>query len=70
MQAIAAVVNRVFRDKPGGLVVDYLASPISSAGPGHYTESGGRRTATFAPPARHRRDARKHGIALGSPARV
>nr|WP_243663689.1 hypothetical protein [Rhodothermus marinus] len=29
MQAIARV-NRVFRDKPGGLVVDYLALPILS----------------------------------------
>lgn len=28
MQAIARV-NRVFRDKPGGLVVDYLASPTN-----------------------------------------
>jgi type I restriction enzyme R subunit len=28
MQAIARV-NRVFKDKPGGLVVDYLGSPTS-----------------------------------------
>ena len=35
MQAIARV-NRVFRDKPGGLVVDYLGlSPRTQAGAGH-----------------------------------
>lgn len=42
MQAIARV-NRVFRDKPGGLVVDYLglAHELKSA-LATYTESGGR----------------------------
>ena len=42
MQAIARV-NRVFHDKPGGLVVDYigLAQELKSA-LGTYTESGGR----------------------------
>jgi type I restriction enzyme R subunit len=41
MQAIARV-NRVFRDKPGGLVVDYLglADQLKSA-LANYTESGG-----------------------------
>ena len=42
MQAIARV-NRVFRDKPGGLVVDYLglAHELKLA-MAHYTESGGK----------------------------
>jgi len=42
MQAIARV-NRVFRDKPGGLVVDYLglADELKEA-LGTYTESGGK----------------------------
>lgn len=41
MQAIARV-NRVFRDKPGGLVVDYLglANQLKHA-LANYTESGG-----------------------------
>src|SRR6185436_15660447 len=41
MQAIARV-NRVFKDKPGGLVVDYLglAHELKRA-LAHYTESGG-----------------------------
>ena len=41
MQAIARV-NRVFRDKPGGLVVDYLglADQLKKA-LANYTESGG-----------------------------
>jgi len=44
MQAIARV-NRVFRDKPGGLVVDYLglADQLKIA-LANYTESGGRGT--------------------------
>ena len=44
MQAIARV-NRVFRDKPGGLVVDYLglADQLKQA-LATYTESGGRGT--------------------------
>ena len=42
MQAIARV-NRVFKDKPGGLVVDYLglAEPLKHA-LANYTRSGGR----------------------------
>ena len=42
MQAIARV-NRVFRDKPGGLVVDYLglADQLKQA-LADYTESGGK----------------------------
>ena len=42
MQAIARV-SRVFRDKPGGLVVDYLglADQLKKA-PTTYTESGGQ----------------------------
>jgi type I restriction enzyme, R subunit len=41
MQAIARV-NRVFRDKPGGLVVDYLGlAPELKAALAVYTESGG-----------------------------
>lgn len=44
MQAIARV-NRVFKDKPGGLVVDYLglADELKQA-LATYTESGGRGT--------------------------
>ena len=47
MQAIARV-NRVFRDKPGGLVVDYLglADHLKSALV-TYTESGGKGDPTF-----------------------
>ena len=47
MQAIARV-NRVFRDKPGGLVVDYLglAHELKQALT-LYTESGGRGNATL-----------------------
>ncbi len=47
MQAIARV-NRVFRDKPGGLVVDYLglADQLKKALV-TYTESGGRGDPTF-----------------------
>ena len=42
MQAIARV-NRVFRDKPGGLVVDYLGLAHElKAALATYTESGGR----------------------------
>jgi type I restriction enzyme R subunit len=41
MQAIAQV-NRVFKDKPGGLVVDYLGlAPELKAALATYTESGG-----------------------------
>jgi len=47
MQAIARV-NRVFKDKPGGLVVDYigLAYQLKRA-LADYTEAGGRGKATF-----------------------
>jgi type I restriction enzyme R subunit len=47
MQAIARV-NRVFRDKPGGLVVDYLslADQLKHA-LRDYTESGGKGDLTF-----------------------
>ena len=47
MQAIARV-NRVFRDKPGGLVVDYLglADQLKKA-LATYTESGGQGAPTF-----------------------
>jgi type I restriction enzyme R subunit len=47
MQAIARV-NRVFRDKPGGLVVDYIgiADSLKKA-LAAYTESGGRGKPTF-----------------------
>ena len=47
MQAIARV-NRVFKDKPGGLVVDYLglADQLKHA-LADYTESGGRGNPTF-----------------------
>jgi type I restriction enzyme R subunit len=47
MQAIARV-NRVFKDKPGGLVVDYLglADQLKSA-LAAYTEGGGRGQATL-----------------------
>jgi type I restriction enzyme R subunit len=47
MQAIARV-NRVFRDKPGGLVVDYLglADQLKHA-LAAYTESGGKGDPTF-----------------------
>jgi type I restriction enzyme R subunit len=47
MQAIARV-NRVFRDKPGGLVVDYLglADQLKQA-LANYTESGGKGDPTY-----------------------
>ena len=45
MQAIARV-NRVFRDKPGGLIVDYLGlAPALQVAVKTYTESGGTGTA-------------------------
>ncbi len=47
MQAIARV-NRVFRDKPGGLVVDYLGlADQLRAALAVYTESGGQGTPTY-----------------------
>jgi type I restriction enzyme R subunit len=56
MQAIARV-NRVFRDKPGGLVVDYpgLADQIKQA-LATYTDSGSRRS-HLRRALGHRRDA-------------
>ncbi len=47
MQAIARV-NRVFRDKPGGLIVDYLglAEQLKTA-LANYTESGGQGDPTY-----------------------
>ena len=47
MQAIARV-NRVFRDKPGGLVVDYLGlADQLKAALATYTESGGHGSPTY-----------------------
>lgn len=47
MQAIARV-NRVFKDKPGGLVVDYLGiADQLKAAMGVYTESGGKGESTI-----------------------
>src|SRR6202022_3577613 len=47
MQAIARV-NRVFRDKPGGLIVDYLglADQLKKA-MANYTQAGGKGQPTF-----------------------
>ncbi len=57
MQAIARV-NRVFRDKPGGLVVDYLglADELKQA-LATYTESGGTGETAHRPGRGGRRDA-------------
>jgi len=47
MQAIARV-NRVFRDKPGGLVVDYLGLAVKyNQALAIYTESGGKGNPTY-----------------------
>ena len=63
MQAIARV-NRVFRDKPGGLVVDYLglADQLKRA-LATYTESGGQGNPTFDTAQAIRLMLEKHGIA-------
>ena len=63
MQAIARV-NRVFRDKPGGLVVDYLglADQLKRA-LATYTASGGRGSPTYKPEEAAEGLAEKHGIA-------
>jgi type I restriction enzyme R subunit len=63
MQAIARV-NRVFCDKPGGLVVDYLglADQLKKALV-TYTESGGRGDATFDTAQAIAVMLEKHGIA-------
>ncbi len=63
MQAIARV-NRVFRDKPGGLVVDYLglADQLKHA-LAVYTESGGKGDATYDTAQAIAVMLEKHGIA-------
>jgi len=63
MQAIARV-NRVFRDKPGGLVVDYLglADQLKHA-LATYTESGGQGNPTFDTAQAIAVMLEKHGIA-------
>ncbi|MEQ1759429.1 MAG: type I restriction endonuclease subunit R [Vicinamibacterales bacterium] len=63
MQAIARV-NRVFRDKPGGLVVDYLglADQLKHA-LATYTESGGKGDPTFDTAQAIALMLEKHGIA-------
>jgi type I restriction enzyme R subunit len=63
MQAIARV-NRVFRDKPGGLVVDYLglADQLKRA-LGDYTEGGGKGDPTFDTAQAITVMLEKHGIA-------
>ena len=63
MQAIARV-NRVFRDKPGGLVVDYLglADQLKQALV-TYTESGGQGAPTFDTAQAIAVMLEKHGIA-------
>jgi hypothetical protein len=63
MQAIARV-NRVFRDKPGGLVVDYLglADQLKQA-LATYTESGGAGVPTYDTRQAIAVMLEKHGIA-------
>lgn len=63
MQAIARV-NRVFRDKPGGLVVDYLglADQLKHA-LANYTESGGKGSPTYDTRQAIAVMLEKHGIA-------
>ncbi len=63
MQAIARV-NRVFRDKPGGLVVDYLglADQLKHA-LANYTESGGQGSPTYDTRQAVAVMLEKHGIA-------
>jgi type I restriction enzyme R subunit len=63
MQAIARV-NRVFRDKPGGLIVDYLglADQLKQA-LATYTESGGKGDPTSDPRQAIALLLEKHGIA-------
>jgi len=65
MQAIARV-NRVFRDKPGGLVVDYLglAEQLKSALV-TYTESGGKGSTTIDTAAAIAAMQEKHDIGCG-----
>jgi type I restriction enzyme R subunit len=63
MQAIARV-NRVFRDKPGGLIVDYLglADQLKQA-LATYTESGGKGEPTLDTKKAIAVMLEKHGIA-------
>ncbi len=63
MQAIARV-NRVFRDKPGGLVVDYLglADQLKHA-LANYTESGGKGDPTYDTKQAIAVMLEKHGVA-------
>jgi type I restriction enzyme R subunit len=63
MQAIARV-NRVFRDKPGGLVVDYLglANQLKHA-LANYTESGGQGDPTYDTAEAIAVMLEKHGVA-------
>ena len=70
MQAIARV-NRVFSDKPGGLVVDYLglAEQLKQA-LADYTESGGKGDPTHRPGRGRRRDAGEVRDRLRHPARL
>src|SRR5205809_4084348 len=65
MQAIARV-NRVFRDKPGGLVVDYLglADQLKHA-LAAYTESGGEGNPTYDTRQAIAALLEKHSIACG-----
>ena len=65
MQAIARV-NRVFRDKPGGLVVDYLglAEQLKSA-LATYTRSGGQGSPSIDTAKAIALMQEKHGIACG-----
>lgn len=57
MQAIARV-NRVFKDKEGGLIVDYLglADQLKKA-MANYTQAGGKGQPTFDPGRRSPQDA-------------
>ncbi len=65
MQAIARV-NRVFRDKPGGLVVDYLGlAPELKAALAVYTESGGAGDAAIDQAEAVALMLEKHEICLG-----
>ena len=65
MQAIARV-NRVFRDKPGGLAVDYLGlAPALKQALATYTESGGAGSAALDQDEAARAMLEKHEVCLG-----
>ncbi len=65
MQAIARV-NRVFRDKPGGLVVDYLGlADQLKAALATYTESGGKGDPVLDTAQAIDVLLEKHGVAMG-----